>query len=120
VRYPNLKPYQLRELLKDFNPRYLDDDGRRPSDVLTTLTPHEHTEELLALLRASEDIHDPLRRDLMVVMGHSLPMSCSMFSWLDNELIRMITEYARLEYRSPLAVYRQDELNQLPQDHSGI
>jgi hypothetical protein len=104
VTYPNLKPYQLKELLKDFDPQHLDYDGRRPSEVLSTLTPSEHTEELLALLRASEEMHEPSRRDLMVVMGHSLPMSCSMFSWLDNELLRMITEYARLEYRSPSIV----------------
>jgi hypothetical protein len=121
VTYPNLKPYQLRELLKDFDPQHLDDDGRRPSEVLSTLTPSEHTEELLAILRASEEIHEPSRRDLMVVMGHSLPMSCSMFSWLDNELIRMITEYARLDYRSPFTkMCYPNGMNRLPQAHSGI
>jgi hypothetical protein len=99
IRCPDLKPYQLKHLLKVFNPQFLDSKYRRPSELLSTLKPHEHTEELLALLQTSEDMHEPWRRDLMVVMGQSLRASCSMLAWLDNELIRMIIEDARLYYR---------------------
>jgi len=101
VQSPDLKQYQLNLLLQTFNPLFLDENDMRPSDLLLAAPPHEHTEEFLTMLRASEEIHEPSRRDLMVVMGHSLRESGSILSCLDNELLRMIIEYAQIEYRLP-------------------
>jgi hypothetical protein len=98
VQSPDLKPYQLNLLLQTFNPLLLDHNDMRPSDLLLAAPPHEHTDEFLTMLRASEEIHEPSRRDLMVVMGHSLLKSGSILSCLDNELLRMIIEYAQIEY----------------------
>jgi hypothetical protein len=104
VQSPDLKPYQLNLLLQTFNPLFLDRNDMRPSDLLLAAPPHEHTDEFLTMLRASEEIHEPSRRDLMVVMGHSLLKSGSILSCLDNELLRMIIGYAQIEYRLPWRV----------------